>query len=124
MAAVNQPFAEAAFAFGEVIEVNARRVLIKPRRDHVLGVFDGNADNVVDFFTLGVVAVAMRTAGQFGVVEVVLDDRATVAEGADIDAGRQFGHDFVRCRRILVAFAHHDPAHIFEHRRAILIDAA
>src|SRR5262249_55966760 len=51
VATIDQSPAEAAFAFVELIEMNARRVLIKPRGNLVLGLLDGDAVNVVDFFS-------------------------------------------------------------------------
>ena len=56
MAAIDQPLAEPAFAFGEMIEVDARGVLIKPRRHHVLGVLDRDAGDVIDLLAGLVVA--------------------------------------------------------------------
>src|SRR6202040_3046814 len=48
MAAIDEPAAEAALAFDELIEMHSRRVLIEPRRHHVFGFFDCNAVAMVD----------------------------------------------------------------------------
>src|SRR5690606_9874609 len=100
---IDQAAAEAALALGEMIEVDTRGVLIEPRCDHVLGVFDGDADDMIDPVALGVITEAVRAAGKFGVVLILLDDRTAIAERADIDAARQFGHDLVWRGRLLVA---------------------
>ena len=64
VAAIDQPAAEAAFALGELVEMDARGVLVEPCRDHVLGFLHGDAVDVVDFFPDLVVAEAVRAAGQ------------------------------------------------------------
>ena len=56
MAAIDQPPAEAALLGGEQIEMDARGVLIEPRRDHVLGFFDGHAVDMIDLLADLVVA--------------------------------------------------------------------
>ena len=75
--------AEAAFALGEMIEVDARGVLIKPRCDHVLGVFHRDADKVVDLLAGLVVAKAVRTAGEHSVVRGGVELRTGFAERGD-----------------------------------------
>ena len=124
VAAIDQPVAEAAFALGEVVEMNARGVLIKPRRDHVLGVLDRDAVDVIDLLARLVVAEAVRAAGQHGVVGRRIDRRAGGAELGGLHALRQLGHFFAGRGRRLVALAHHHPARIVEHGVAVLVEAA
>src|SRR5471030_1880795 len=86
MTAIDQAFPEAAFAFGEVIEMDARGILIEPRRDHVFGIFDRDTDDVIDLLAGLVVGKAVRAAGQHSVVSRGMDNRATAA-----DIGRVYG---------------------------------
>src|SRR5471032_850565 len=80
MTAIDQPLAEAAFAFGEMVEMDTRGILIEPRRDHVFGVFNRDADDMIDLLAGLVVAEAMRAAGQYVVIVRGMDDRATAAD--------------------------------------------
>src|SRR5450830_632035 len=68
MAAIDQAAAEAALALGELVEMDARGILVKPGGDLVLGFFHGDAVEVVDPFAGLVVTEAVRTAGQHRVV--------------------------------------------------------
>ena len=124
MAAIDQAAAEAALAFGELVEMNARGVLVKPCRGHMLGFLDGDAVDVVDALAHFVVAEAMRTAGQHRVIGGRIDDRAGIAEIGRLDAFRQFGDFFLWRGRRLVALSHHHPARIIEHLDAILVVTA
>ena len=76
----DEPAAEAALAFDILIEMDARGVLIEPRRGHVLRFLDRDAVNVVDALADLVIAVEIRTAGQRGVVAGKLDRRAGFAQ--------------------------------------------
>ena len=62
--AVDQPPAETALAFGELVEMNARGVLIEPGRDLVLGLLDGDAVDVIDALADLIIPEAIRAAGQ------------------------------------------------------------
>ena len=64
MAAIDQPAAEAAFAFDVLVEVDARSILIEAGRDHVLRLFDGDAVDMIDALADLIVAVEVRAAGQ------------------------------------------------------------
>ena len=48
MSAVDQPPPESSLAFDELIEMNTRRVLIKPGRDLMLGFLDRDAVDMID----------------------------------------------------------------------------
>ena len=78
--AVDQPAAEAALRRGELVEMDARGVLIEPRRDLVLGLLDGDAVDVVDLLADRVVAEAVRAAGEREVVGLDVDRRTGAAE--------------------------------------------
>ena len=68
MATIDEPASEAAFAFTELVEMNARRVLVQPRRHHVLGFFDRHAVDMVDLLADRVVVPRMRAAGKRKIV--------------------------------------------------------
>ena len=104
--------------------MNARGVLVKPRRGHVLRFLDRDAVDVIDFLARFVVAETVWAAGEHAVVGRSIDRRAGGAKRGGLYVLRQLGHFFsLRCCR-LVAFAHHHPARIVEHRVAGLIEAA
>ena len=56
MATVDQAAAKAALAFIELVEVNARCVLIETRGDLVLGFLDRNAVDVIDLLADMIIA--------------------------------------------------------------------
>src|SRR5262245_29075524 len=64
VSAIDKTPTESSAAFGELVEMDARGVLIKTRRDLVFGFFDGDAVNVVDFLTNFVVAEATHAPRQ------------------------------------------------------------
>src|SRR4029453_9172197 len=66
--AIDKTSTESPAAFGELVEMDARGVLIEARRDLVFGFFDGHPVNVVDFFTNLVVAEAMHAPRQHIVI--------------------------------------------------------
>ena len=62
--AVDQPAAEAALGLRELIEMDARGILIKPRRDLMLGLLHRHAVDVIDLLPHGVIAETVRRAGK------------------------------------------------------------
>src|SRR5450759_3241231 len=86
VAAIDQAAAEAALALAELVEMHARGVLIKPRRDLMLGFLHRDAVDMIDFLARFVIAEAMRTAGQHRVIDRSIDRRAGGAELRDIHA--------------------------------------
>src|SRR6266704_1598815 len=64
MPAVDQPPAEAALALDELVEMNARGVLIEPRRDLVLGFLDRHAVDMID--SLADFIIAEATLSEIG----------------------------------------------------------
>src|SRR5579884_1284804 len=73
MAAVDQALAESPLAFLEMVEMDARVVLIEPGRHRVFGFFDGDAVQVVDLVAGLVIAAAARAAGKHGVISRSVD---------------------------------------------------
>ncbi len=121
MAAVNEPLAEAVLALGELVEVHFRRVLIEPRRNHVLGFFHRHAVDVIDLLADGVIAETMRAAGEREVVSGCIDRRTSGAELRRFHRLRQLRHRVAGRGGLLVALTHHYPARIIEHRIAVLV---
>src|SRR6516162_4315700 len=121
MPAVDQPSPEPPLALDELIEMNARRVLIKPGRDLMLGFLDRYPVDVIDPLADFVVAETIGAAGECEVIGGDVDRRTGLAEEFRIELGRQTRHVIAWRRRRLVTLAHHDPADIFEHRRAVLV---
>ncbi len=103
--------------------MDARGVLVKPRRDLMLGFFDRIAVDVIDLLADLVVAEAIGAAGKREIVSRDIERRAGFAQDIRLDRGRQARHVIAGRGRRFVAFAHHHPAHIFEHRRAVLLVA-
>ena len=68
VAAVDEPPAEAALLLHQLVEMDLRRVLVEPGRDHVLGFLDGHAVHMVDLLAHGVVVPEVRAAGERRVV--------------------------------------------------------
>src|SRR5215510_5629117 len=79
VSAIDKTTTEPSAAFGELVEMNARGVLIKARRDLVFGFFDSHAVNVVDFFTNFVIAEAMHAPRQHIVIGCGIDAWASGA---------------------------------------------
>src|SRR6202041_2423788 len=79
MAAIDQPPAEPAFTFDKLIEMDARGILIEPGRHHMLGLFDGDAVDMVDALANLIIAEAINAAGQCCVVSGNVDRRGSFA---------------------------------------------
>src|SRR5215469_277671 len=121
MSAVDQPPPESSLAFDELIEMNARGVLIEPRRDLMLGFFDRDPVDVIDPLADVIVAETGGAAGEREVIGGDVDRRTGFAEEFRIERGGQARYVIARRRRRFVALAHHDPAYIFEHRHTVLV---
>src|ERR1700738_77272 len=85
VAAIDQAAAEAVLALGELVEMNARRVLVEPRRHLVLGFLDCHAVDMVDHLADLIIAPAMRAAGEREVITPHDDDRRGFAEAIGLD---------------------------------------
>ncbi len=96
--------------------MDARRVLVESGRDLMFGLLDGYTVDVVDLLSDLVIAELVGTAGERQIVGGDADRRAGLAQDFRLERGRQARHVIAGRSGALVAFAHHDPAHIFEHR--------
>src|SRR5215471_14898539 len=103
--------------------MDARGVLVKPRRDLVLRLFYRYAVDVIDLLADGVMAEPMGTAGEREIVGGKVDVRAAVAERRREQGFRQARHVILRHRRCLIALAHYDPAHVLDHLAAVRLAA-
>src|SRR5262245_40314187 len=92
MAAIDQTTAEPALRLGELVEMNARGVLIEPGRELMLRLLDRDAVDVVDLLADRIVAPARPAAGERGVVGLDVDDRTGAPERRRLDGLRQVGH--------------------------------
>ena len=89
----------------------------------MLGLFDGDAVDVIDALADLVVAATIGTAGKRRIVSGQLDRRAGFAQNLGIEYRRQPRHVIAGRGCRFVAFTHHHPADIFEHRHAVLLAA-
>ena len=85
MAAIDEPAAEAAFAFGMLVEMHARGVLEEARGELVLGLLDGLAVDMVDLLADLVVAPALGRAGERIVVAPEVERWQSGAEARRVD---------------------------------------
>src|SRR5712672_2891399 len=103
MPAVDQAPAEAAFRFGILIEMDARRVLVEPRRQLMFGFFDSDAVDMVNSFPDPIVVKAILAAGKPEVIGLDVDGWARVAQHVRQHYLHDPWHMQGRRRRILVA---------------------
>jgi hypothetical protein len=82
VAAIDQAAAEPALGLDELVEMDARGVLIEPGRDLVLGLLDRDAVDMVDLLADRVVAEAMRAAGEREIIGCDVDRRSGPAPRA------------------------------------------
>src|SRR6478735_7524161 len=85
MAAIDQPASEASLLGGELVEMDARRVLVEARRDLVLRLLDGDAVDMIDAFADFIVAEFVSAAGQREVVARNVERRAGFAKHLRIE---------------------------------------
>ena len=102
--------------------MDARGVLVEPRREHVVGLFERDAAHMVDALARLVILPAMRRAGRDIVVAAKLQPRRHDQVGRH-HRRRGLRHDRRADRRLRIALVHHHPAHIVEHHLALLVGA-
>ena len=102
--------------------MHSRRILVEPGREHVVGVLERHAADVIDALAGLVVLPAMRRARRDIVV-----GRKRQAGGNDQIRRRHrrrgLRHHGRRHGRSRIALVHHHPADIVEHHLAALVDA-
>src|SRR5690606_35567597 len=91
-AAVDETAAEAAGAFGMLVEMDPRRVLVEPCRNLVLGFLDRDSIHVVDALAHLVVCPKERRAGEDCVVVGSRQLRQSATEFVGPDVFRQIWH--------------------------------
>src|ERR1700720_1834539 len=106
-----------------LVEMNLRGVLVKACRELMLGLLDRHPVEMIDLLAHLVVSPAIRTARKCRVISSTVEVRQSSPKGGGFDHLFQLWH----MRRVgggcFVAFANHDPAHIVQYWRAVLIDA-
>ena len=107
-----------------LIEMDTGGVLVKSRRNLVLGLLDSDAIGVIDLLADIVVAITARAAGKREIVGFDIDARTRAAELAAIDRSWQRWNVLFWCGRCRVALSHHYPAHIVEHFNIVLVEPA
>jgi hypothetical protein len=90
----------------------------------MLGFLHRDAVDMIDFFTDLVVTEPVRASGQDVVVGRAIDFRAGAAEARRLYALWKFGHLFAWRRPRLIAFAHHHPSDVVEHRITGIVETA
>src|SRR5690606_29707954 len=91
-AAIDKPSAEAAGAFGVLVEMHSGSVLVEPRRELMLGLLDGHAVDVVDALAHFVIRPQERRAGKRRVEIAPGKSGQVVAERVGRDTLRQVRH--------------------------------
>src|SRR5690348_7084921 len=104
--------------------MNARRILVEPRRNLVFGFLDSDSVGMIDPLAGLVIAKTARAARQFGVVDGLMDGRAGFSELRGFDMCREFRHLFSGRGCGFVALPHHHPACVIEDWLARIIEAA
>ena len=90
--------------------------------DYVLNGGEVAAMVLIDALVRLIIAPAVRAARKRHIVAMRLDRRHGAAEIAGRDPVRQFGDDRFGRLGGRVTLAHHDPTHVVEYDRAVLID--
>src|SRR3982074_2515165 len=103
--AIDQPPLEAPLRLDELVEVNARSILIQSRGELMLSLLDRPAIDMVDLFADLIVAPTTRAAGKAIIISVSLERRTRLAEQFRIECGRQARHVITRRGGAFVAFS-------------------
>src|ERR1700730_3963065 len=110
MPTVDEPALVAALFGDELVKMNARRVLVEPRGDLMLGFLNGHTLEMVDPFSRLVVVKEVPTTSELEVVGRQIDHRAGRPQRVGRDRLRQRGNQLCGRWRGALAFSHHDPA--------------
>ena len=110
----------AAIGAGGGVEMNLGGVLPQAGGQHVFGFFHRDTIDVVNLFTDLIVTPAVWFSCEG---EVVVGEIETLgdAQFARNQGTRQVRHDWFWRGRVWIAFAHHHPADVFQHRLIMLV---
>ena len=123
MPAVDEPPAEAPLPLAELVEMHFRGVLVEPGRRLVLGLFDGDAVDMIDPFAGAIVLEPMRRSAELPVERGAVDRRTGCAEIGRRRPPRGAWERGSQARAALASrFLHHHPADIIDNRLAALIE--
>jgi hypothetical protein len=120
VAAIDDPTPEPPLGLDVLVEVDLGGVVVEPGREHVLGLLDRHAVDVVDPLADLVVVPQIGAAAEGRVVvpPAQIPRHFQVTDG---DRRGQLRQHRLGRRGGLVALADHDPADIVEHGRAVLV---
>ena len=96
-------------------------VLPQPRGQHMFGLFDGDAIDMVDHLAHRIIAHPVRLARKGKVIAAEIQPFRDQQRRRIDDLG-QIGHHRIWRGRREIALFHHHPAHIVQHRLPVLID--
>ena len=121
MPAIHQPTAKAAFSLSILIEMHLGCILIQPRRHHVIRLLNRHTIDVINLLADFIITPHVSAAGQFW-IETRKIQPLRHMQLLNRHNFWQIRHINFRGRRIHIAFAHHHPAHIFQHNFITLIN--
>ena len=121
-AAIDDAGAQPALALGVVVEMDPGAIVVEARGAAVLALHHAHAVDMVDALADDVV---LEEVGLAGLARVDPADAQARGHHQPVGrhVGRQLGHHGLGCRRGGVALADHDPAHIVDDRRAVVLPA-
>ena len=119
MAAIDQPLA--ILAEGGV-KMHLGGILPQPGGNHVLGLLDGDAIDMVDLLAHRIIAPTMRLACK---AKVIAAEIQPFGDHKILRAQRLFQrrHHRIWCGNVKAVFPHHHPAHIVHHGFVALVQA-
>ena len=92
MPAIDEPAPEAPLPLAELVEMHLGGVLIEPGRRLVLGLFDGDAVDMIDPLAGAIVLEPIGRSAELRIERGAIDPRTGCAETCDGDRLRQFGN--------------------------------
>ncbi len=91
MPAIDEAPPEAPLALTELVEMHLGGVLIESGRGLVLGLFDGDAVDMIDPLAGAIVLEPMRRAGELRIERGAIDPRTGCAKIGDVDPSGSLG---------------------------------
>jgi hypothetical protein len=123
MPAIDEAAPEAPLPLAELVEMHLGGVLVEPGRRLVLGLFYGDAIDMIDPLAGGIVLEHVGRSAELQIERGAINPRTGCAEISDGDHFRQFGNMGLRSGGAGVAFSDHHPADVIDDRLAPLIEA-